>query len=246
MSVESEMVPEGTVAVAHPVAARRVGGVVRVNLVPPEFQEARRLRSFQVAVAGAAVAVVAVAGALYVQQSHQVEDAKADLATAQADGTRLQAEQTRLGDVNALYAKVDAAKAMLASAQAPQVLWSRYLQDVRVQLPERTWLTGLNLTEAAAPAATTAAAPSATAGTTAASAAAAAPCGVIGSLGVSGSGYTHRDVADWLDRLAGLKAVTNPYLASSTEALVGKTLPTVTWSTTASLDCHALASAGGK
>lgn len=245
--------------VEHAVAARRATpGVVRVNLIPPEIADARRLRGVQLGLAGAVVAAVVAVGALYYQQVGAVRGANDHLTAAKTENGRLVAEQQRLGNVNALYAKVDAANAMLASAQAPQVLWSRYLEDVRLRLPEKTWLTSLALTEAAPPAAApAAAAPAGTevAGAAPAAAGAARPspasaarapagCGAIGTIAVQGSGYSHRDTADWLDRLAGLKAVTNPSLTSSTEVLIGERVPTVTWNTTATLTCAALASAG--
>lgn len=236
--------------------------VVRVNLIPPEIAEARRLRGVQVAVGSAVLLTVAGVGALYFQQAGVVGTANNQLTAAKTENSRLQAEQSRLGNVNALYAKVDAANAMLTSAKAPQVLWSRYLEDVRLRLPEKTWLTSVAFKEQPAPAGAGATAPSAAAPsaatpvsdgaapvTPAAGAArpgAAAPAcsGTVATVSVEGSGYTHRDVADWLDRLAGLKAVTNPYLTSSTEVLVAAKVPTVAWNTTASLTCEALASAG--
>jgi Tfp pilus assembly protein PilN len=246
MSVESErVVADGTTA-ATATSPRRVARTVLVNLIPPEIAAAKRLRSVQFAVGGGALAVVAMVAALYVQQGHQVDRAKAQLTSAQVEGTRLQAEQTRLGDVNALYAKVDVAKAMLARAKAPQVLWSTLLQDLRLTLPEKTWLTSVALTETGAATTSGTSTPSATTAPRAAAAAATATsCAPVGTLTASGGGYTHADVADWLDRLAGLRSVSNPYLTSSTEALVG-TVPTVAWTTTGSLDCRALASAGGK
>jgi len=246
MSVESErVVADGTTA-ATATSPRRVARTVLVNLIPPEIAAAKRLRSVQFAVGGGALAVVAMVAALYVQQGHQVDRAKAQLTSAQVEGTRLQAEQTRLGDVNALYAKVDVAKAMLARAKAPQVLWSTLLQDLRLTLPEKTWLTSVALTGTGAATTSGTSTPSATTAPRAAAAAATATsCAPVGTLTASGGGYTHADVADWLDRLAGLRSVSNPYLTSSTEALVG-TVPTVAWTTTGSLDCRALASAGGK
>jgi len=241
---ETTLLPTGSAGHRAPV------GVVRVNLIPPEIAEARRLRGVQLALGGGVLLAVAIVAGFYEQQVGAVHRAEGELSAANAENSRLQAEQQRLGNVNALYGKVDAAKAMLASAKAPQILWSRYLEDVRLRLPERTWLTTLTMTETAAvagvhsPAATPAAVTGATVGTAAATAPAVG-CAPVATLLVGGSGYTHRDVADWLDRLAGLKAVTNPYLTSSTEALAGTTnVPTVAWNTTASLDCQALASAG--
>ena len=76
----------------------------------------------------------------------------------------------------------------------------------------------------------------ATPATAAAATAAAAP-GVtpgIGTLTVSGVGFSHDDVAVWLESLAGQKSYVNPYFSSSTEVLLG-TRKTVNFSSTATL-----------
>lgn len=257
---------EGAIATAPARRAAPVG-IVRVNLVPAEIAESRQVKLTAIAMAGAAVLTLGIVGVLYHQQTSKVSSAKSDLAAAQATNVQLTQEQGRLGNVDALYAKVDAAQAMLTAAEAPQVLWSRYLEDLRLQLPEHAWLSTISATEtgataaaapapvaaAAAPAAGskaagTPAAPAAAAGSPALHPGAAAPAttaGSIGSLNFSGSAYTHNDVADLLDRLAGLHGVTNPYLASSTQTLVGtgpSAIATVTWSATAGLTSDALKS----
>lgn len=251
---------EGGPALEAVVVRRASTGVVRVNLIPGEIAEARRLRLVQLATAaGVLVAAVAV-GALYVQQVGAVHRAQSGLSSARAEKDRLVAEQQRLGDVTELYSKSDAATAMLSSAEAPQILWSRYLQDIKMTLPEKAWLSTVALTETLAPPVGAVSTPTA-AGAAAASAAgsgAAAPAtagspsptpgarcsGVAGTLAVTGSGYTHKDAAQWLDQVSRLRAVTMPYLVTSTEVLVGNKVPTVTWSTSASLTCVALAASG--
>lgn len=264
MSVE----PDETAALqgglsTTPTGRRVPAGIVRVNLVPAEIAEAKAVKLTAVAMAGTAVLALGAVGFLYHQQTAKVGTAKSELASAQQTNTQLTAEQGRLGNVDALYAKVDAAQAMLTSAETPQVLWSRYLEDLRLQLPEHTWLTTMSATEtgataaaatATAPAAAATAATSSGATTSSASAAATHPGTgaatattdtAIGTLNFAGSSYTHNDVADWLDRLASLHGVSSPYLASSTETLAGTgstAVPTVNWSLTASLTGAALKS----
>ena len=245
MAVSSDKAQSTDGALSTAPASRRPPpGIVRVNLVPAEIAEARQVRITAFAMAGAAVLTLVVVGLLYHQQNSAVDAAQSQLAAARTTNAQLTGEQGRLGNVDALFAKVDAAQAMLTAAEAPQVLWSRYLEDLRVQLPEHVWLTNISATETGAAAATPVSAtgtaavhPGATTTTTAAS--------QIGTLTFAGSAYTHDDVADLLDRLAGLRGLQNPYLASSTEALVGTAstaVPTVTWSTSAGLNSAALKS----
>ena len=267
---DSVLGDDGALAVVAPATRPVRPAVVRVNLVPPEIAAGQRLRRVQVGLGAAVLLTAAGVGLLSHQQAGAVSRAHDQLTAAKADNARLVATQAALGNVNALYAKVDAADAMLAAAKGPQVLWSRYLEDVRLRLPEKTWLTTLSFLETPPATVATVAVPSAAkaagtgtpgvggaaatgtaaTGTTATGTTPAGPaCNgttPIGTVAVTGSGYTHKDVADWLDRLAGLKAVTNTYLANSVEALVGESVPTVTWSSSASLTCEALVSAGKK
>jgi hypothetical protein len=61
----------------------------------------------------------------------------------------------------------------------------------------------------------------------------------IGSIQFSGKGYTHNDVAAWLDALAKQKGLTQPYFTSSTVEEIG-TEKAVTFESQATLTEDAL------
>jgi hypothetical protein len=62
---------------------------------------------------------------------------------------------------------------------------------------------------------------------------AATPAG-IGTVTFTGVGFSHDDVAVWLESLATQKGYANPYFSSSTETLLG-TRKTVNFTSTATL-----------
>jgi Tfp pilus assembly protein PilN len=195
----------------------------RVNLLPPEIAETARFRRIQIGLGGAVLAAVGIVALLYVGASSSVSSAQGELDAANAKNTSLQAETTKYRDVTAVYARAAAAEAMLTQAMGQEVRYSQLMTDLSLTVPESVWLKSLTFTQSAA-------APTAAASTTAV--AGAVPG--IGSVTFTGIGFSHDDVAVWLESLAGQKGYANPYFSSSTEALLG-TRKTVNFTSTATL-----------
>jgi Tfp pilus assembly protein PilN len=176
----------------------------RVNLLPPEILVRRFVRRVQYGLAGAGLTSVALLGLLYVGAVNDAKDADAELREATAAGQAAQAEQAKYADVNAVYARADAAEVMLTQAMGEEVRYSSHLQQLARTVPDQVWLKNVAFTQtppAPAPGDTTPG---------------------IGSVTFTGVGYEHDDVATWLETLATHKGYAKPYLTSSTEALIGK------------------------
>jgi Tfp pilus assembly protein PilN len=192
----------------------------RVNLLPPEIAESRRIRRIQLGLGGAVLGAVGVVALLYVSASSGVSSAQADLDNANAQNSSLQAQSAKYRDVTAVYARAAAAQAMLTQAMGEEVRYSQFMNDLSLSVPENVWLKALTFTQTGT-AATTTAAPGATATG-------------IGNVTFTGVGFSHDDVAVWLESLATQKGYANPYFTTSTEALMG-TRKTVTFTSTATL-----------
>jgi Tfp pilus assembly protein PilN len=205
----------------------------RVNLLPPEIAQKRALRRLQLALGAVGVGAVAVVGLLYTSASHSVSSAESELTAAKAQTTRAQAEVAKYRSVSAIYAAADAAQAQLGQAMGDEVRFSQLLNDLSLSIPSNVWITNLAYARTA-PVATAGAAGTATAtGTTAT----AVP--PVGTLSVSGTAFTHDDVALWLDALAGLKTYADPYFSNATETLIGQR-KIVNFTSTATLTDKAL------
>lgn len=191
----------------------------RVNLLPPEIGEGRRFRRVQYGLGAAVVGVVALVGAGLVLANGAVSSEQQRLDTATAQGARLQAESAKYTEVTKVYAQAAAAEAMLTQAMGQEVRYSRLLSDLSLSVPQNVWLKELKLAQ----------------GTPAAGAVDPG----VGTLTVSGVGFSHDDVAVWLESLAGQKTLADPYFSSSTEALIG-TKKVITFSSTATLTNDAL------
>jgi len=193
----------------------------RVNLLPPEIAEGRRFRRIQYGLGAGVLAAVGAVGLAFVVATGSVNAANQDLEAANAESARLQAETATYADVTAVYAQAAAAQAMLAEAMGQEVRYSRHLSDLSLSVPENVWLTSLTFAQAPVTPAVGATEPG------------------VATVTVSGKGFSHEDVALWLESLAGQTTYTNPYFSSSTESLIGPR-KIVEFSSTATLTPEAL------
>ncbi|MBX6371506.1 MAG: hypothetical protein IRZ02_04535 [Acidothermus sp.] len=186
----------------------RVGDLPRVNLLPPELHERRRVRAAQ---AGTAIAVVlALAGVIFarVQEGHSVDAAKQQVANQEQRQAQLSQQLRSLNEVRTTAAQLAASEALLTRAMATEIQWSTYLSDLSVIVPNSVWLTQLSLQESLQPGSLTA--PSAASGT-------------IGSISLQGYGKTWPDLATLLDALGkeAQRGVVQPYFSTAQESFIG-------------------------
>jgi Tfp pilus assembly protein PilN len=186
------------------LSTSQLAALPRVNLLPPEIAQKRRARKLQAGMGAAvAVAIVGVAAG-YVMAHSSANSAKTDLANSKADTARLQTQVAQFDSDQSLRAQLTAEQTMLATAMGPEIQWSHYLNDLTLRIPDNVWITNLSITT----------------GSTASTAGGAASGG-IGSVNVTGTAFTHDDVATWLDSLAKEKGYSNPYFSNSAESFIG-------------------------
>jgi Tfp pilus assembly protein PilN len=195
----------------------------RVNLLPPEIEDARRLKRTQAGLALGLAAVVVALGGVYAVEAHDKAQATDELAASKAQGVQLQQEQAKYADVPRTIAAIDAAEGARSTAMANDVEWYRTLNNFAVTLPKNVWFTTLTLATNAGGSSAGAAAPAPTTTTPAPTSGTAAPAAGIGVLTVAGSAMDHPDVATWLDTLARQPGMTNAYFTNSVKAKIGDT-----------------------
>lgn len=186
----------------------RVGDLPRVNLLPPEIQERKKVRAAQAGAVGATLVAVAGVVFAYVQAGHSVDAARQQLAREQQTQATLDKQVAALRDVKTVAAQLSADEALLTRAMATEISWSTYLQDFSATLPATTWLTQLNLSE------------SVPAGTLATPAQASSP---VGSVSFTGVAMKWPNLADFLDALAKEQGFANAYFSNATESYIGQT-----------------------
>jgi Tfp pilus assembly protein PilN len=190
------------------LSTTQLAALPRVNLLPPEIAEKRRARKIQAGLGAAVAASVVGVGAAYLMAHSSASQAQSDLANAQAQTSRLQTQVSQYAGDETLRAQLTGEQTMLSTAMGQEIQWSHYMNDLTLRIPDNVWVTQMSLSEGAA----TGAAPAAGAAPTVAG---------IGSVSVSGTAFTHDDVATWLDSLAKEKGYANPYFSNSAESFIG-------------------------
>jgi Tfp pilus assembly protein PilN len=201
----------------------------RVNLMPPEIEEAQRFRRLQLAMGGAVVLSAVVVGLLYQHAKSGISSAQSQVTAAQQQHDSLQGKLASLSNVSQTYQAVQAKQELLQQAMGQEIRWSYMLNDLTFRIPSNVWLTSIQATE-------TAADPAAAA--SAATTLGAAPTNV-GTIAFSGVAFKHDDVATWLDSLAKERGFTDPSFSNSTEDVIG-TRPVVRFGSSADLSANAL------
>ncbi len=208
----------------------------RVNLLPPEIAEQRAVRKLAIALAGAVVLCVAAVGGGWVYAGQGESQARADLASAQSTQTALQRKQQALLPAQTAQNQVQAAQRALAAAMGNEVLWSRYLDQLRLKRPEGVRFSSVALTPADSGSSGSSSGSSSSGSSGSSSA---LPSGSIASLTLSGMARSQPDVAALLDQLSSIPGFTGVYLTStSKEGSSGVINYTVTAGVTAEALSH--------
>ncbi len=124
--------------------------VPRVNLLPAEIVEGRRLRKTQVRLAAVVACVVLGGLGATAWAQYQVSVARTEQAGVQARTSQLQAEAATYAEVPRVLAEVDAVSAARERAMAADVLWYRFLDELAVATPSTVSLTSLEMSMSAA------------------------------------------------------------------------------------------------
>ena len=211
----------------------------RVNLLPPEIAEQATLKKVQMGLGAGVLGAVGIVGLLFVSATHGVSSAQTSLDQETSRGQSLVAQKAQYANVTAVYSAAAAAQAQLSTAMGQEVRYSQLMHDLSLSIPSTVWLKSLSYTQTP-PAAPAGAAPAAAtaAGTAAAKPAVATGPTAIGTLTVTGIGFSHDDLALWLESLANQKNYADAFFSSSTESLMGQR-KIVTFTSTTNLTSNA-------
>jgi hypothetical protein len=213
-------------AASAPAAMPLERAVVRVDLLPPEVGQRRRLRTVQKVLAGAVVAVLAAIGGAYTYEQHQVTAQQGLLDAAAFQGVQLQKTEAKYADAPRVIALAQSAASARSQAMATDVAWYAFLDDVSRATPQTAWLLTATATVTGTGTATTAAAPL-------------APADAIGTITLTGKALSYPDVATYLEGLATVKGFGEPYLTAAA-ADGSSSSPVITFSISGVLTADAL------
>jgi Tfp pilus assembly protein PilN len=211
---ESVDVESGDLLVEEVATSDPVIVLAAVNLLPATYAQraaVRRAKLFA-AICVMIAALLALLGWLIASQKESAAQESLDAATAER--TLLQAELVRYSDVPKVFDAVAAAQGQLQLAMGNEVRWSFFLNDLALTMPSGVSLDTLALTSPAPGASVQATAPSSVGASSAGAPTSGAGMPGLGTMTVSAKAFTYNTVANWLDSLAKLPTIADPYVGS--------------------------------
>lgn len=192
----------------------------RVNLLPPEIAERRVLRRVKLVAGLAVLASAGVVGLMTLSAAAAVGDANERVDQAVAQTASLKAQTAQFADVTRIYGEAAAAERLLVQAMGEEIRYSRFLNDLSLTIPDNVWVSSVVFSQKPVVAGVGATVPG------------------IGEVTVNGIGFSHDDVAIWLESLADQKGYADPDFSKATEKLIGPR-PVVEFTSTATLTADA-------
>lgn len=180
--------------------------VVRVNLLPPEIEAARRSSRLRLALAGGLVVVAGFCGAGFVMTLGHVTDAQSALSAEQGKTAALRAQQKPYAEVPSVLKNVQDAVNAEKTVKGGNIPWYSYIDQISQQSASDITFTSMDLQKTTTAATTT--------GATAEAANPLVPSG-IATVAVVGSAPSQDAVAAWLDAMATIPGVSSPQLQST-------------------------------
>jgi Tfp pilus assembly protein PilN len=198
------------------VAAPPAVELARVNLLPPEIEEAAKFRSLRLVLAAVVAGALVIVILLTIWAGSGIASAQDAVAQQQAQQVALQKQLATLANVPATFAKVASAQNSVSSALGAEVLWSTYLADLSLTIPDGVSMQTMTITQTL-PA-------SSSVGVSSASNNVPTVLGPVGTGGIatitfSGQAVDHGHVADFLDSLAKTINYADPYFSVATQVL---------------------------
>lgn len=176
---------------------------IRANLLPSEITSGRNARHTRFVLVGAVILVVVLLGLWYLYAVNQKSAADEDLAVATEQVQLVQKRKNDYNKLTTMIAQEEAIAAKLAALLASDLPWATTLDKVRS--------TGVaaNVTISEMTGSLLSADQAATSGNT------------VGTLALSGSAPDKKTIANFVDDLATLKGIANPYLTVANEEDTG-------------------------
>jgi Tfp pilus assembly protein PilN len=198
--------------------------VPKVNLLPAEIVQARRLTSLKRVLAGGVAAVALVCAGGTVWAAAGAAAAQDDLDAVQARAGILRAEQARYAAVPKMLNLIQSAGTARERAMSQDVLWYGFLSDLSVITPKGVTLNGL---QASMDQTTPTSDPLVPAG--------------LGTVTFTGTAEHVPDVAAWLDAVAHIQGLDSSTLQTITrDNASGGTGGTLSFTSTVSVTSKAL------
>ncbi len=196
-TIEAEA-PEPVIEEA-PTPSRLVA-LARVNLMPNSYARRAAVRRAKVGAVAALLGALLVAALLFLVSWQKATSAQERLDQATFERTILQTEASRYSGVPRVFEAVSGAQGQLVVAMGNEVRWSFFLNDLALTMPSGVSLDSMDAS-VIGPGQATETTGDGQVGSK------------VGNLSVSAKALTFNGVANWLDSLAKMDTVADPYVS---------------------------------
>lgn len=177
----------------------------QINLLPSEIAEKRRAREITLLIAAGGAALIALLVIVFLIQTARVAGERSKLEDIRRDNAALQGQVNRLQAFATQQKTLQTKQQLLTTLTRNEIRWSVLLNDVSLVIPSDVWLT--NFTGSV--------------NTSQGQRGPVQATQTIGTIALSGSTFTHLDVAKWLSRLSLVREFALPYLTMSAKGTIG-------------------------
>lgn len=175
----------------------------QVNLLPPEIRAGRQLSSVKSWLGIGLLLTLLIAGVLVLMTEMSLRSAQDELAETQDENASLVAQQAEYAEVPAVLGRLDRATSARLVGMASEVVWQPYLRAIAATAPAGVSIDSLTVTS---PTDQDLAASSGTADM------------VVAIVTFQAKSATHPDTATWLDGLASVRGLSDPWFSSASIA----------------------------
>ncbi|MGB7981530.1 MAG: PilN domain-containing protein [Candidatus Nanopelagicales bacterium] len=200
--------------------------LARVNLMPAAYARRAAVRRARVGAVVTLSGAALVSGLLFLVSWQGATSAQERLDQATFERAMAQKDVSRYSDVPRIFDAVGSAQAQLALAMGNEVRWSFFLNDLALTMPAGVSLETLDLT-AVGPGQVPTDTGDGQLGAK------------LGTLTVTGKALAYNNVANWLDSLAKMDTVADPYVAGLA-AVKEESTKVVTFSSTGDITTDTL------
>jgi type IV pilus assembly protein PilN len=121
--------------------------VIRINLLPPEFDAAQAKREQQVLFGGAGAAIVLILACVWIFQARRAAALEVKIVNAQAELAKFQAIVSQIEKIEQDKARLTAKREVIRNLNRSRLVYPVFFEDVLPIVPSDVWVTSIQLVE---------------------------------------------------------------------------------------------------
>ncbi len=119
--------------------------MIRVNLLPPEYEAAQAKKEQQLYFGGIGVIAVVILAGIFMFEAHRASALEAKILTAQADLARFQTIVSQIEKINEDKARLSAKRDVIRNLNLSRLAYPVFIEDLLPLIPADAWMTNMTV-----------------------------------------------------------------------------------------------------